>query len=137
MAADKRSKGGFKKKPSRLLAFDPRYFTWPTPFWMLFNVVGIGFLVTATLCPARIPTFLGPVATYGKFVGATYPNLCIYLCAFTLIAHITQAAFAGKVCHDRGMTTSTTIKWVFSTLLFGFSSLVLQLLPHKPDIKTA
>ncbi|CAG5116593.1 unnamed protein product [Candidula unifasciata] len=140
MAVEKRSKDGPKKKispPQQRQIYDPRYFAWPSRFWMLFNVFGIGLLIASTLSPARIPTFLGPIATYGRFMGTTYPNACVYLCAFTLIAHITQAAFAGKVCHDRGMATSTTVKWVFSTLLFGFSSLVLRLLPHKPVLKTA
>ncbi|CAL1545557.1 unnamed protein product [Lymnaea stagnalis] len=142
MAADKnhkksstsKTKSKSAKVPNRS-GFDRNYFTLPHPFWMLIITFGIWLLLASTFAPDTIPDILGPIATFGKYM-SQYHNLNILLCYITVILHCLEAAYAGKVCYDRDMTTSATVKWVASTFLFGFSSLALRLLPYKPGRKT-
>ncbi|CAG5125839.1 unnamed protein product [Candidula unifasciata] len=115
--------------------FDPNYFRLPTPFWMVTILSGLCLLAAATLSPESIPTYLGPVRTFGVYMGTSHPNVCVFISIGTVIIHILEAAYAGKVCLRRKMTTSATIKWILSTFVFGFSSLTLRLLPYKPDAK--
>ncbi|BFZ06157.1 hypothetical protein BsWGS_09196 [Bradybaena similaris] len=115
--------------------FDPNYFTLPSVFWMGTIPFGIALLAASTLSPESIPTFLGPVRTLGVYMGTNHPNVCVFLSIMTLIIHILEAAYAGKVCISRGMTTSATVKWTVSTFVFGFASLTLRLLPYKPAAK--
>ncbi|XP_059173022.1 transmembrane protein 254-like [Physella acuta] len=90
----------------------------------------------STFSPNSIPDFLGPVATLAKHI-SRYHNFCVLLCLVTVVLHVLEAAYAGKVCYDRGMTSAATAKWVISTFFFGFSSLKLRLLPYKPVRKEA
>jgi hypothetical protein len=117
--------------------WDPNYFVWPNPFWIILTSSGICLLTLSTFSPESIPQFLGPVGTFGRMMGHSYPSVCIFLFALMIVLHVGEAAYTGKVCHDRGMTTSTSLKWILSTFLFGFPSLVLRLLPHKPISKAA
>ncbi|XP_035828600.1 uncharacterized membrane protein C688.16 isoform X2 [Aplysia californica] len=88
----------------------------------------------ATVSPNKVPSFLGPFASLAVFMGTTYPNICLLLSVFAVLMHSLEAAFAGKLCHDRDFSAGATAKWTVSTFFFGGSSLV-RLWPAKPPYK--
>ncbi|XP_055868326.1 transmembrane protein 254-like [Biomphalaria glabrata] len=113
---------------------DRNYFSLPHPFWMLLISFGLWLLGASTFAPHTIPEFLGPIGRFGVYM-SQFHNSLVGLCVITVILHTLEAAYAGKVCHDRELTSGATVKWVISTFFFGFSSLTLRLLPYKPDQK--
>ncbi|KAH9505405.1 hypothetical protein Btru_057185 [Bulinus truncatus] len=90
------------------------------------------WLSAVTFAPDTIPDFLGPISKFGLYM-SQFHNFNVVLCVATVVLHTVEAAYAGKVCYDRDFTSGATVKWVISTFLFGFSSLLLRLLPYKPD----
>ncbi|RUS74873.1 hypothetical protein EGW08_017361 [Elysia chlorotica] len=100
-----------------------QFFTLPHPFWMAAISFGLYLLAQSTVNPENIPGFLGPLRSLAYYMGTEHNNICVLLCVFATAAHCSEAAYAGKVCHDRGMTTGATVKWVASTFCFGFASL--------------
>ncbi|XP_005109771.1 uncharacterized protein LOC101856219 isoform X1 [Aplysia californica] len=114
--------------------FNRDYFTLPHPFWMVMIPFGLWLLAMATVSPNKVPSFLGPFASLAVFMGTTYPNICLLLSVFAVLMHSLEAAFAGKLCHDRDFSAGATAKWTVSTFFFGGSSLV-RLWPAKPPYK--
>ncbi|GFO49882.1 transmembrane protein c10orf57-like protein [Plakobranchus ocellatus] len=135
MSVERKSKKRPQSKRGGSSKFNPNYFALPHPIWMIVIPFGILLLVVSTFQPDSLPDFLGPLGSFAKLMGTQYNNICVLLCVFCAVAHSAEAAYAGKICHDRGMTTSATIKWVASTFIFGFASLLLRLVPYKPDYK--
>ncbi|KAK3775457.1 hypothetical protein RRG08_015304 [Elysia crispata] len=88
------------------------FFVWPHPFWMIVVIFGLYLLVQSTVKPQNIPGFLGPLRSFAYYMGTEHNRICVLLCVFATAAHCSEAAYAGKVCHDRGMTTGATIKVV-------------------------
>lgn len=91
---------------------------------MIAVVFGLFLLVQTTIRPHDIPGVLGPIRSFALFMGTKHHTICVLLCVFATVAHCSEAAYAGKICHDNAMTTGVTIKWVLSTLCFGFGSLM-------------
>ncbi|ESO95838.1 hypothetical protein LOTGIDRAFT_239402 [Lottia gigantea] len=114
--------------------FFDEFFVLPHPLWMIIISFGLWLLVTTTITPDKVPSFLGPLATFSRFLGKSHPLICNLICIFTVLAHCGEALYASKLCQDKGMSVSASIKWTLSTMIFGFSSLI-RLKPHKSTAK--
>ncbi|XP_005109772.1 uncharacterized membrane protein C688.16 [Aplysia californica] len=116
--------------------FNPDYFRLPQPLWMISIPFGLWLLAMATVAPNKVPSYLGPFSTLVEYMGKTYPKGCYNVSVFLLAVHSFEAAYAGKLCLDRGLSAGATAKWTASTLLFGVSSLA-RLWRARPAVKLA
>ncbi|KAK3774742.1 hypothetical protein RRG08_050901 [Elysia crispata] len=115
--------------------FDKNFFALPKFRWMLVGVPPILFFGLTAYKPNLIPVSLGFVRNASLHLAENYPKAAQLVCGAILFGHSFEAAYAGYLCIDAGMTISTTIKWVSSTFVFGFPSLVLRLQPYLRNVE--
>ncbi|KAK3774741.1 hypothetical protein RRG08_050900 [Elysia crispata] len=120
---------------AKKIIFDKNYFVLPATHHILTVSAFIPFCMVTAYNPALIPESLGFVRTASFYLAENYPILTMVLGYNPPIVHGLEAVYAAYLCSNAGMTTSTTVKWVLSTLVFGFSSVLLKLRPYLQNAK--
>ncbi|GFS14151.1 transmembrane protein 254 [Elysia marginata] len=117
------------------IGLDRNYFALPHLFWMIVLAPSLAFLLVTAFSPDLIPPSLGVVRTASFYVYENFPYITWLTAVAAIAAHIFEGLYTIKLCYDADMTTSATIKWTISTLLFGFSSILLRLRPYLQKAK--
>ncbi|XP_062619625.1 transmembrane protein 254-like, partial [Saccostrea cucullata] len=74
--------------------------------------------------PEGIPWIFGPLGQLGTYLGKNYPTVIKNMFYVTFAIHVGEAGYSVKVCRDKNLSSSATVKWCFQTFLFGFASLL-------------
>ncbi|XP_048747443.1 transmembrane protein 254-like [Ostrea edulis] len=101
---------------------DPDYFRFAHIGWVIPISTGLTVLTWAYFDPEGIPWIFGPLGQLGAYLGKTYPSLIKSMFYVTFAVHVIEALYSIKVCRDKNLSTSTTMKWCLQTFLVGFAS---------------
>lgn len=101
---------------------DPNYFRFVHVGWAILIGSGLAVLTWSHYDPDGIPWIFGPLGQLGTYLGKTYPTLIRNMFYGTIAIHVAEALYSIKVCGDKHLSTSATIKWCLQTFVFGFAS---------------
>ncbi|XP_061165589.1 transmembrane protein 254-like [Saccostrea echinata] len=103
---------------------DPNYFRFAHIGWVIPISAGLTVLTWAYYDPEGIPWIFGPLGQLGTYLGKNYPTVIKNMFYVTFAMHVGEAVYSVKVCRNKNLSSSATMKWCFQTFLFGFASLL-------------
>ena len=104
--------------------FDPDYFYRASVYYYL--TVLIGFSLFGILCFNLNDNFFLHLGSVGKrllYLNQMHGTNMKIVFIFAIILHICEAVYAFVIAQEISLSSSSTKKWIFQTLILGYSSL--------------